>query len=208
MSLPRFAVVDVETSGLSSRRHQVLQVGLVMVEPDGSTGAEWSTLIRLRRPWNRVGPRRVHGITRRSLRGAPRCAEAMRELAQRIDGAVFAAHNAKFDAEFLQRTARRCGVVLNLRPRVDTLWLSRMLDPDRLLTHGLSEVSARHGVSIARRHDALEDARATAAVLPQLLAAHGITAADDLEAVLRAQWGAPREANAAESPSVRGAMRD
>ena len=184
MALPRFAVVDLETSGLSSRRHHVLQVGVVMVEPDGTIGDEWSTLVRLRRPWSRVGPRRVHGITRRALRGAPRCAEVVGELAQRLDGSVFVAHNASFDADFLERAAQRCGVALDLRPRLDTLWLSRWLDPDRQLTHGLTDVSGRYGVTIARRHDALEDARATALVLPHLLAAHGIADADQLTAVL------------------------
>jgi DNA polymerase-3 subunit epsilon len=184
VSLPRFAVVDVETSGLSSRRHHLLQVGVVLVEPDGSSGEEWSTLVRLRRPWSRVGPRRVHGITRRALRGAPRSADVLRELAVRLDGAVFAAHNADFDAQFLERAARRHGVNLALQPRVDTLSLSRWLDPDRQLTHGLTDVCARYGITVTRHHDALEDARATAAVLPHLLAAHGVADAEALDALL------------------------
>jgi DNA polymerase-3 subunit epsilon len=178
--LPRFAVVDVETSGLSSRRHHVLQVGVVIVEPDGSLGAEWSSLVRLRWPWSRVGPRKVHGITRRALRGAPKGDEVMHELADRLDGSVFAAHNAAFDAEFLERAARRHGVTLDLWPRADTLWLSRALDPDRQLTHGLVDVCTRYGITIDRHHDALEDARATAAVLPHLLAANGIVDSDGL----------------------------
>ena len=36
MSLPTFAVVDLETSGLSSRRHRVLQIGVVTVHADGT----------------------------------------------------------------------------------------------------------------------------------------------------------------------------
>ena len=32
--LPRFAVVDIETSGLSPRRHRVLQVAVVMFLPE------------------------------------------------------------------------------------------------------------------------------------------------------------------------------
>lgn len=190
MPLPRFAVVDVETSGLSTRRHRILQVGVVTVESDGSIGDEWSTLVRRRWPWSRVGPRGVHGITRRSLRGAPRSADVMRELGRRLDGAVFTAHNADFDAEFLERAAKRAGVSLDLQPRVCTLRLSRRLDADRQLTHGLTDVCARYGVTVERHHDALEDARATAAVLPHLLAASGITDAVDLDAALRPRLGA------------------
>ena len=184
MGLPRFAVVDVETSGLSTKRHRILQIGLVTVLADGTVVDEWSTMVRLRRPWSRVGPRRVHGLTRRMLRDAPRSRVVMRELAGRLDGAVFAAHNASFDAAFLRRAAARDGVVLDLRPRLCTLELSRALDPDRQLNHGLSAVSARYGVTIERHHDALCDARATAAILPRLLVAHGVHDEDALAAVL------------------------
>jgi DNA polymerase III epsilon subunit-like protein len=42
-------------------------------------------------------------------------------------------------------------------------------------------VCERYGVPLARPHDALADATATAAVLPHLLAAHGITDRADLD---------------------------
>lgn len=181
MGLLRFAVVDVETSGLSSRRHRILQVGLVVVDGAGAVLDTWSTLVRLPWPWSRVGPRKIHGLTRRTLRGAPPAAHAMAELARRIDGAVFVAHNADFDAEFLEGAARRAGVPLDLGRRLCTLRLSRRLDPDRQLTHGLADLCARYGVPLDRPHDALADAVATAAVLPHLLAANGIEDAADLE---------------------------
>jgi DNA polymerase-3 subunit epsilon len=170
---PRFAVVDIETSGLSTRRHRVLQIGAVVVEPDGRVVEEWSSLVGLDRWWNRAGPRRVHGITRRDLRGAPKGDVVLAELAERLDGAVFTAHNADFDAAFLERVAAHHGVELSLRPRVCTLQLSRWLDPNREHTHNLTAVCARYDVRLRRHHDALADAQATAAVLPYLLAAHG-----------------------------------
>lgn len=181
MGLPRFAVVDVETSGLSTRRHRILQIGVVTVERDGTPVDEWSTLVGLRWPWSRVGPRRVHGITRRSLRGAPKAPVALAELAERLDGAVFTAHNADFDAGFIDQAARRAGVPLAVGPRLCTLRLSRRLDPDRLLTHGLADVSARYGIALERHHDALSDARATAGLLPHLLDAHGVDDVADLD---------------------------
>jgi DNA polymerase-3 subunit epsilon len=171
-TLPRFAVVDVETSGLSSRRHRILQIGVVTVEA-GAVVDEWSSLVRLRWPFQRVGPRRIHGITRRRLRGAPTLDSALRELARRLDGAVFTAHNAPFDAAFLERAARREGIALDLGPRLCTLRLSRRLDPERTQSHRLGDLCARYGITVAQPHDALSDARATAAVLPYLLAAHG-----------------------------------
>lgn len=179
MPLPRFAVVDLETSGFSVRRHRILEVGVVVVEADGSVLDEWSTLVKLRWPLQRVGPTAVHGITRTMLAGAPRLDDVLVQLGRRLDGALFTAHNAQFDAAFLVRAARRRSG-LELGPRLCTLRMSRRLDPDRLASHRLSDVCQRYGVALDRPHAALADAAATAAVLPHLIAAHGITERDQL----------------------------
>ena len=107
MPLPRFAVVDLETSGLSTRRHRILQIGVVTVEADGGVVDQWSTLVRLRWPLQRVGPTDIHGITRPMLRDAPRLDAVLTDLGKRLDGSMFTAHNAAFDSEFLMRAARR-----------------------------------------------------------------------------------------------------
>jgi DNA polymerase-3 subunit epsilon len=184
VKLPRFAVVDLETSGVSSRRHRILQLGMVTIEPDGTVVDEWSTMVRLRWRFSRVGPTHLHGITRSMLKEAPGLDPVLDELGGRLGDAVFTAHNARFDGGFLARAARRRPpddpVRAGLAPRLCTLRLSRCLDPDRLRSHQLADVCARYGVALDRPHDALSDARATAAVLPHLLDAHGITAAEQL----------------------------
>jgi DNA polymerase-3 subunit epsilon len=183
--LPRFAVVDLETSGLDTQRHRILQLGLVIIEADGCVVDRWSSLVRLRWPLQRVGPTHIHGITRRTLRGAPTLDEALDELGTRLRGAVFTAHNAEFDSGFIVRAARRRAsndpVRLGLEPRLCTLRMSRRLDPERELSHRLGDVCARYGVALERPHDALGDAAATAAVLPHLLAAHQVTEIEQLE---------------------------
>jgi DNA polymerase-3 subunit epsilon len=174
VSRSQFAVVDVETSGLSVRRHRILQLGVVIADAEGAVLDQWSTLVRLRWPFQRVGPTEVHGLHRRTLRGAPTLRDVVRDLAPRVDGMVLVGHNIDFDAEFIERAARRSGTELRLGERLCTLRLSRALDPDRLLSHRLVDVAARYGVTVARPHDALADAQATAAVLPHLLHAHGV----------------------------------
>ncbi len=182
--LPRFAVVDVETSGLSTRRHRVLQVAVVTVE-DGTIVDEWSSLIGLRWPLQRVGPRRIHGISRADLRGAPHQREVFTEFGKRLDGAVFTAHNVDFDLAFIERAARRSGTSFQPAAALCTLRLSRKLDPERQLSHRLTDVAARYGVTNDRPHDALFDARATALVLPHLLEAHHVRSAVDLDPLFR-----------------------
>lgn len=183
--LPRFAVVDLETSGFSTRRHRILQLGMVTVEADGTVVDEWSTLVKLRWPFQRVGPTHVHGITRSSLKGAPPLDDVLTEFGERLNGSVFTAHNAAFDAGFLLRAARgRDGndpVNLGLEPRLCTLRMSRRLDPDRRQSHRLGDLCERYDVALDRPHDALADAAATAAVLPYLIEGHNIKTIEQLE---------------------------
>ena len=146
---------------------------------------EWSSFVKLRWPLQRVGPTDIHGITRRtSATGAPPLADALDELGGASKGSVFTAHNAAFDAAFLARATRRRPADDRLRgglsPLLCTLRMSRRLDPEREQSHRLADVCARYGVELDRPHDALGDAAATAAVLPHLLAAHGVTDASQL----------------------------
>lgn len=182
--MPRFAVVDVETSGLSTRRHRVLQVAVVTVE-DGKIVDEWSSLVGLRWPLQRVGPRRIHGISRADLRHAPHQREVFAEFGRRLDGAVFTAHNVDFDLAFIERAAHKSGTPFQPTAALCTLRLSRKLDPERHQSHRLVDVAARYGVVNDRPHDALFDARATALVLPHLLHAYRVESATDLEPLYR-----------------------
>jgi len=183
ISSQRFAVVDVETSGLSIRRHHVLQVGVVVIDGAGNVLDRWSSLLAPRsRWWFRVGPTWLHGIHRRDVRIAPPAAAVMTELASRLSGARFVAHNAEFDLAFLRKAARRARVPLQLNDPLCTLRLSRQLDPDRTMSHRLGDLCERCGIHLAKPHDALADADATAAVLPILLQAHRIATVDQLPA--------------------------
>jgi DNA polymerase-3 subunit epsilon len=180
----QFAVVDVETSGLSLRRHRLLQVGVVVVDGNGEVLDRWASLIRPRhRVLFRVGPKRLHGIGRAALRTAPPLATVLAELVRRLDGAVFVAHNAPFDLAFLEKAAAEAGVQLPITATLCTLRLSRGLDPDRALSHRLGAICDRLGVELVRPHDALADADATAAVLPRLLDAYGYATPGDLPSI-------------------------
>jgi DNA polymerase-3 subunit epsilon len=175
----RYAVVDVETSGLRADRHRVLQVGVVVVDAQGNVVDRWSSLVRPRhRWWYRVGPVHVHGIRRRDVRTAPPAGDVLRRLAVMLEGTQFVAHNAGFDVAFLRRAAAREGLTLSLGEPLCTLRLSRQLDPQRQLSHRLGDVAARYGIALVHPHDALADAEATAAILPHLLRASAeVTAA-------------------------------
>jgi DNA polymerase-3 subunit epsilon len=187
--LPQFAVVDLETSGFSTRWHRILQIGLVTVRADGTVVDQWSTLVKMRWPLQRVGPTHVHGITRSTLKGAPPLDDVLAEFGARVNGSIFTAHNAEFDSGFLRRAVRRRPADDPVRQTLEhplcTLRMSRRLDPDRQRSHRLSDLCEHYGVALDNPHDALCDAAATAAILPKLLDELHITDVAELEPFYR-----------------------
>lgn len=197
----RFAVVDVETSGLSSRSHRILQVAVVLARADGTVLDRWSSYVRPRWRWfARMGPTRIHGIRRRDVRRAPTADAVLVELGRRLDGAVLAAHNLRFDWGFLAQAADRARAPLPAGPKLCTLQLARSLPAPPSSTHRdahgggdhagsgppvpisnrLGDLCERYGVALTRAHDALADAEATALLLPFLLRDAGITTTEQL----------------------------
>lgn len=174
-------MIDLETTGLAPERDRVLQVGVVVIAPDGQVVERWSSLVRPPH-WRplRIGAREIHGIGWWRLRRAPLPRVVYTRLASSVAGAVIVAHNASFDLAFLRRAVDEAGVALVFGPTLCTLDLSRRLDPQRLSSHRLADVCARYGIHHDRPHDALGDAEATAALLPHLLAAHGVGSPDDV----------------------------
>ena len=177
----RFAVVDTETTGLSGTDDYVLQLGVVISRSDGTIEEQYETFVR-RNFWKpgRLGAFKVHGITRGNLRRGIAPIEMLERLNSYLVNTVFVAHNAKFDIAFLNGEANRVKTSIKLNGPLDTLKLSRALDPKRSLSHRLGDVTARYNVVVTRPHDALADALGTALVLPHLLRSHNITTAEQL----------------------------
>ena len=177
----RFAVVDTETTGLSGTDDYVLQLGVVISQADGTIDEQYETFVR-RNFWKpgRLGAFKIHGITRGNLRRGIAPIEMLERLNSYLSNTIFVAHNAKFDIAFLTGEANRAKTTIKLNGPLDTLKLSRALDPKRSLSHRLRDVTARYNVVVTRPHDALADALGTALVLPHLLRSHNITTAEQL----------------------------
>jgi DNA polymerase III epsilon subunit-like protein len=164
------AVIDVETSGLSPEHHHLLQVAVVVVDATGRERHRWSSDIRPPRGlFGDVGPREIHGLTRRRLWRAPRVGDVLEALQPLLANAVIAGHNVHFDLAFLDEASRQCGIPLPTTTSLCTLELSRRLDPQRQRRHRLGDLCQFYGIALDRPHDALADAEATAALLSHLL---------------------------------------
>jgi DNA polymerase-3 subunit epsilon len=188
-------VVDLETTGLDIDLDRILQVAVVTVavplprdpqnHPDDPREAavivdRWSSLIRLRWPLQRVGATEIHGLRRRDLFGAPPMKSVLNEVIERLSPTIPLAHNARFDGGFLQAAATQLNLDLRIDQILCSLQMSRALDPQRQHSHRLYDLCQRFGVSLDRPHDALNDAEATAEVLPHLVAALQISQPEQL----------------------------
>ena len=148
--------VDIETTGGSYRNSRVLEVAAIRFE-GGKIVKEFSTLLD---PGTRIPPMitSLTGITESDIVGAPTFEDVADELLEILDGAVFVAHNVRFDYSFLKQEFAMIGTSFNPR-LLCTVRLSRYLYSDQK-GHSLEKIIARHSIPVLDRHRALEDARA------------------------------------------------
>ena len=168
-----FAVVDVETTGLSPEDERIVEVGVVILDPAGLELHSFCTLVD---PGRHPGPTHVHGISGEMLEGAPTFAAIRPFLAHQLSGRVVVGHNVDgFDLAFLRAECRRAGgegVVPGEVPTLDTWQLAqRHLGP--ACRAGLAECCGHFGLRWDDHHHALGDARVTAALLASLRAQLG-----------------------------------
>ncbi len=143
--------VDIETTGLSPRTHEVVELGAVRME-GGEVTERFQRLLRPTRPLSEAS-RRITGITDAELADAddPQVVyEAFRRFAQ---GAVLVAHNAVFDWGFLAPHLPAD------TPVADTLGLARALLPDQK-GYGLEALADLFHIPLVEHHRALHDAEA------------------------------------------------
>jgi len=180
-----YAVVDCETTGTTPGVDEIVSLALVRLEPDGTEKARYVTLVRPTRPIPAEATA-VHGIGDADVAVAPRFGEIAPGLVGLLEGAVFAAHNARFDLAMLQDAFSCAGIEYRPAGIACTLDAFRLLEP-RADDHRLQSLCARHGVVLEDAHEALNDVLATAALL-RLLLDEGIapeTVELDHEAFLR-----------------------
>ncbi len=146
--------VDVETDGMNYVRGHVIEVAAIRVE-NGRITEEFRSLINpgIDIPYFITN---LTGITTHDVQGAPTFHEVADELYEVMEGALFVAHNVRFDYSFLKQEFRRVGI--DFAPKqLCTVRLSRALYPEQR-SHKLAALIERHGFVFSDRHRAYDDA--------------------------------------------------
>jgi DNA polymerase-3 subunit epsilon len=207
-----FTVVDVETTGWAPADAGITEIGAVRVR-GGRVVAEFSSLVN---PGTPVPPAitELTGISDQMLTSAPPVAAVLPGLLAFAEGSVLTAHNAPFDLRFLIAACTGMGRDWPGFEVLDTVRLARhlMATPQEVPDRKLATLASFFGTPVRPSHRALDDARATAAVLGQLLGRlaerEGITTLDELDTWLAARDAAQRRLEAARrAKAARGVRR-
>ncbi|KDE38421.1 DNA polymerase III epsilon subunit [Nitrincola lacisaponensis] len=179
LSQLEMVVFDTETTGLKLREgDRVISIGACRILNGRLLANEqFDQLVNPQRDIPAASTA-IHGLQDVDVQGAPPIAVVLPRFHSYVGQAILVAHNAAFDLLAIDQPARESGLSFDM-PVLDTLLLSRAIDPD-LDTHGLDALSERFQISFpaGTRHTALGDARVTAELLLNLLPrleARGIT---------------------------------
>lgn len=164
-----FAVIDVETTGLSAAQgDRVVEIAVVILNEQFHVVRMFDSLVHPRRsiPSHVT---QIHGISDHAIRGAPTFAELLPDLMGCLSGTThLVAHNISFDLGFLQAELRESGVRMpESFGRLCTMQIARRKRVAR--DAKLSTVAAALRIpTMANAHRAIVDAGITARVLSLL----------------------------------------
>lgn len=160
-----YAIIDIETTGGSSRVEKITEIAIFLHDGYQITG-EYSTLINPERniPYFITN---LTGITNEMVEDAPRFYEIAKNLVELTEGRTFVAHNARFDYSFIRQEFKSLGFNFK-KTLLDTVALSRKLFPGHS-SYSLGNICRDMNININGRHRAAGDALATVRLFELLL---------------------------------------
>jgi len=162
-----FAVVDVETTGLSAGNGDKIVEIAVVAATKTTVQLVFESLVNPERPVGEFTSS-ITQITDEMVKEKPTFPEIADDVLAALAGRVFVAHNVSFDWGFVSRELRQARDLTLEGPKLCTVDLTRRYVKG-LRRRNLDSVSQYFGVEIDERHRAAGDAVATARVLQRLL---------------------------------------
>jgi DNA polymerase III subunit epsilon len=152
-----YAIIDIETTGGSSRIEKITEIAIYLHDGHEITG-EFTSLVNPERniPYFITN---LTGITNEMVEDAPRFFEIAKTIVELTEGRIFVAHNARFDYSFIRQEFKSLGFNFK-RNILDTVALSRKLFPGHR-SYSLGNICMDLKININVRHRAAGDALAT-----------------------------------------------
>ena len=155
-----YVVFDLETTGFSSIKDKIIEIGAVKVE-NGVITDKFSTFVNPKVPIP-FEITNLTGITDDMVMEAPDIETILPQFLKFVGDAVLVAHNASFDVSFIEQNCRYQDITPDFTS-VDTVAMARILLPT-LSKFKLNVVANALHISLENHHRAVDDAGATAEI--------------------------------------------
>ena len=173
-----YAIIDIETTGGMAKRDKITEIAIVL--HDGTNKIDqFDTLINPERsiPYEIT---RITGITNEMVADAPKFYEVAKKIVEMTEGAIFVAHNVRFDYSFIREEFARLGFTYT-RKQLCTVRMSRKAFPG-LKSYSLGNLIRHFNISVNARHRALDDTLATVELFEKML--HESMYSDDVNVMI------------------------
>ena len=154
---PQFVVLDIETTGLDSNTHEIIEIAAILVNRDSNNHQFWTTLVKPQKKIP-VNITEITGITQEMVnKDGVSLEEAIIGFVNFVGDRRLVAYNAPFDLAFLNIAAARFGRKIS-NPVSDALSMARRAWPG-LRSHSLKNVAQQGNLNTDGMHRALEDCK-------------------------------------------------
>lgn len=156
-NLKDYVILDVETTGFSSKTEKIIEIALQKVA-NGEPTDKFTSLVN---PGKALPARIVAltGITDAMLENAPNFSGIAKDVKQFIGNSIVLAHNAVFDLGFLNEAFRQCGIKSSFQ-YLDTIKIAKMAYPG-LPNYKLETLISKLDLAEKQSHRAMDDVQCT-----------------------------------------------
>ena len=177
-----FIVFDLETTGLSSRKNEIIEFGAAKVH-NFQIIETFNSFVK---PKEKIPMHitELTGITNDMVANSDPIEIVLPKFLAFCGDNILVAHNAKFDISFLERACHATLISKDFSV-IDTLSLARSTIPD-ISRHNLKSLTRYYKINLENHHRAIDDAMATAKIFIHLIKTceeKGAITANDIDKV-------------------------
>lgn len=161
--------LDVETTGLNPENDRIIQIGMYILSPDGST-KDGVQLVNPQMPIP-ADAFRIHGISDEMVKDAATFDQLAPKIEHGLKDMDLCGYNIDFDLRFLRAELKRCNFELTHGIVIDAQKIFKRFMPHTLVSareRYLNETNTKDA------HDALVDAKATLEVFDAQVTTHNL----------------------------------
>ena len=165
----RFAVYDVETTGINPRRDEIIEIAAAAYEDQTMKGEPYTQMIRPQCGYIPRAATKVHGIRYQDVSDAPTITQVLPDFLEYIGNDTLVGHNIfRFDNRFIDRAVGELYDGRGFTPYyLDTLLMARRLLPGQP-RYTLEMLIQELGLGDKVEHRALSDVEKTSALFFEL----------------------------------------